>query len=163
MAISENRRGLLGSLLSRALHTYFRFTRGLTVGVRAVVRSEDGKFLLVRHTYTPGWFFPGGGVERGEACEDALSRELLQETGFKLSGKPSLKGIYLNNGVSRRDHVVVYVCSIENQSSGKPLSLEIAEMGFFGVEELPSDTDPGTALRIKEIVECREPRQDWWG
>lgn len=161
IAISDHKRGILGILLRRLLHTYFRITRGLTVGVRAVVRTEEGKFLLVRHTYTPGWFFPGGGVERGESCEDALSRELLQETGFKLSGTPTFRGVYFNNGVSRRDHVLLYVCRVEDHSSGNPSSLEIAEMGFFDINALPHDTDPGTVLRIKEIVEGAEPRKVW--
>ena len=60
----ETKRGFARALFSRALHTYFLLTRGLTIGVRAIVRTEDDKFLLVRHTYTPGWHFPGGGVEK---------------------------------------------------------------------------------------------------
>jgi 8-oxo-dGTP pyrophosphatase MutT (NUDIX family) len=66
-------RSLAPTLLSRILHTYFLMSRGLTIGVRAIVRSDDGKFLLVRHTYIPGWHFPGGGVEKGETAERALS------------------------------------------------------------------------------------------
>ena len=63
-------------LFSSMLHTYFLMCRGLILGVRAIVRSDDGKFLLVRHTYTPGWHFPGGGVEKGQTIEKALSNEL---------------------------------------------------------------------------------------
>ena len=58
----------------------------MTLGVRAVVRSPNGEFLLVRHTYTPGWHFPGGGSELGQAAEAALADELTQETGLCVSG-----------------------------------------------------------------------------
>ena len=58
---------------SAILHIYFRIRRGMTLGVRAVVRSPNGEFLLVRHTYPPGWHFPGGGIEVGQAAEEALA------------------------------------------------------------------------------------------
>ena len=45
------------------LHLFLTAVRKrLTVGVRAVLVDGD-KVLLVKHTYTPGWQFPGGGVE----------------------------------------------------------------------------------------------------
>ncbi|MEM9842987.1 MAG: NUDIX domain-containing protein, partial [Pseudomonadota bacterium] len=37
----------------------------MTLGVRAIVENAEGQVLLVRHTYTPGLYLPGGGVERG--------------------------------------------------------------------------------------------------
>lgn len=105
---SGKTRGLARDLFSRALHTYFLMRRGLTLGVRAIVRSDEGKFLLVRHTYTPGWHFPGGGIETGQAVDKALSDELSQETGLRLTGKPILQGVFYNKGVSRRDHVLLF-------------------------------------------------------
>ena len=110
------RRGFFGTLFSRTLHTYFLMARGLTLGVRAIVRSDEGKFLLVRHTYTPGWHFPGGGVEKGETTVSALENELLQETGLRLDGTPVFHGVFHNNGVSRRDHVLVYVCNVNGSA-----------------------------------------------
>ena len=61
----------------------------MTLGVRAVVRSPKGEFLLVRHTYTPGWHFPSSGVEVGQATEEALFDELAQETGLAHLGRGS--------------------------------------------------------------------------
>ena len=51
-------------LLRRAFHFYWRFARGMTLGVRAACFNADGQIFLVRHTYVPGWYMPGGGVER---------------------------------------------------------------------------------------------------
>ena len=157
----ETKRGIARALFSRALHTYFLLTRGLTIGVRAIVRTEDDKFLLVRHTYTPGWHFPGGGVEKGEATQRALINELRQETGLELIGKPILHGVFHNNGVSKRDHVLAYLCDVNGSASKKPKSMEIAEIGYFGLDDLPEGTDPGTVRRMREISEQHEPSTTW--
>lgn len=46
--------------------------------------------LLMVHTDTGDYKFPGGGVESGESLEDALAREILEETGHKVVDKVSL-------------------------------------------------------------------------
>lgn len=153
--------GLVRVLFSRILHTYFLIRRGITLGVRAIVRSNDGKFLLVRHTYTPGWHFPGGGVEKGQTSEQALCDELQQETGLHIVGKPIMHGLFYNKNVSKRDHVIVYHCDVRGRLDAKPKSMEIAEIVYFSFEDLPLETDPGTARRIREIVFGDEKTDVW--
>ncbi len=52
-----------------------------TVG--ALVFNDAGKMLLVRtNKWSNLWGIPGGKIDWGEACEDALRRELLEETGL---------------------------------------------------------------------------------
>lgn len=158
---TEKKPGTVSALFSHTLHTYFLIRRGLTVGVRAIVRSDDDKFLLVRHTYTPGWYFPGGGVEKGQTTEQALSKELRQETGLRLVGKPVIHGVFHNNSISKRDHVLAYICDVQGSLDVKPKSMEIAETGYFPFKYLPPDTDPGTVRRIQEII-CGVERIDSW-
>ena len=152
---------LLRVLFGRALHAYFLTRRGLTLGVRAIVRSNDGKFLLVRHTYTPGWHFPGGGVEKGQTAEQALWTELQQETSLKIIEKPTIYGLFYNNNVSNRDHVLAYHCKVQRGLEARPSSMEIAEVGYFSFEDLPLDTDPGTVRRIRELVFKDEKTEVW--
>jgi 8-oxo-dGTP pyrophosphatase MutT (NUDIX family) len=123
----------------------------LTVGVRAVL-LDGRRVLLVKHTYTPGWQFPGGGVEPGETAETAAGRETLEETGYVVDGRPELLGFYLNRiAGGRRDHVAVYVWrSFRSQHEFAP-NLEIAECRWFDVDELPADVGKGTARRLAEI------------
>src|SRR4030095_10655478 len=54
------------------------------VGVKVIVKSENGNILLVKPTYKPTWQFPGGGLEVGESPKQAAIRELVEETGLKL-------------------------------------------------------------------------------
>src|SRR5579871_6186411 len=81
----------------------------MTLGVRGVVVAPDESVLLVRHGYVAGWHFPGGGVEVGETCEEALRRELEEEARIAIDGPPELHGLYFNPKPSRRDHIAVYV------------------------------------------------------
>ena len=117
--------------------------------------------MLVRHTYTPGWHFPGGGIEVGQAAEEALADELAQETGLCVSGAAQLHGIFFNRCVSARDHVVVYLCDAIGELPIKPPSLEISELGYFAPECLPADVDPGTAQRIREIAFGQPISREW--
>lgn len=55
-----------------------------TVG--ALIDDGAGKFLMIRtHKWGDRWGIPGGKIERGEGSEDALRREVLEETGLELS------------------------------------------------------------------------------
>jgi 8-oxo-dGTP pyrophosphatase MutT (NUDIX family) len=95
--------------LRGVFHLYWRFARGMTLGVRAVVLDSDNRVFLVEHSYIAGWHLPGGGVEVGESFREALGRELLEEGRIEVTGEPVLLGIFFNSHVSRRDHVAVYV------------------------------------------------------
>ncbi len=149
------------STVSRAvLHPWFRLRRGLTLGVRVAVRDSDGRFLLVRHTYAPGWLFPGGGVERGETAEDAARRELIEETGIIASGPLSLFGLYANDDNFPGDHIALYVLQRFEQTKAQG-GLEIAETGFFGPEMLPAGTTGGTVRRLEEVAGIRPVAARW--
>ena len=62
-------------------------TDGILVGVGAVIWDAAGRVLLIRRTKPPGtgqWSLPGGKVERGESLEQALRREVWEETGLEV-------------------------------------------------------------------------------
>ena len=48
--------------LRRVFHLYWRFARGMTLGVRGVVLDSENRVFLVKHTYVSGWQLPGGVV-----------------------------------------------------------------------------------------------------
>jgi 8-oxo-dGTP pyrophosphatase MutT (NUDIX family) len=147
--------------LRRALHLYWRFARGMTLGVRAVVLDSDSRVFLVKHSYVVGWHLPGGGVEVGETLRDALRRELAEEGRIELSGEPALHGIFFNSHVSRRDHVAVYLVRHFRQDRLPEPNHEIIACGFFEAGALPADTTQGTRLRISEVLDGRTPIVTW--
>ncbi|HZH11352.1 MAG TPA: NUDIX domain-containing protein [Microvirga sp.] len=143
------------------LHTYWRFARGMTLGVRAVVLDGENRVFLIRHTYVPGWHLPGGGVETGETALDALARELREEACIALQEPPSLAGVFFNRRISRRDHVLVYVIRRFTVLSEKKPDREIAEAGFFPLDSLPEGTTAATRRRLAEILEGQPPSSTW--
>jgi ADP-ribose pyrophosphatase YjhB (NUDIX family) len=142
-------------------HLYWRFARGMTLGVRGVVLDSQNRVFLVRHSYVAGWHLPGGGVEVGETFRDALTRELAEEGRIELLGEPALHGIFLNSHVSRRDHVAVYLIRQFRQDRPPEPNREIVATGFFEVAALPAETTQGTRLRISEVLEDRAPIATW--
>lgn len=157
----EKPRSLVQRLLTRLLHIYFRFARGMTFGVRAVVLNDRGEVFLIRHTYVPGWHFPGGGVEVGETAELSLERELSEEAGIVSTERPALHGLFFNRRISRRDHVAVYILREFRVERVKQPDREIAEAGFFPVDRLPEGTTPATRRRLAEIASGRPPATEW--
>jgi ADP-ribose pyrophosphatase YjhB (NUDIX family) len=148
-------------VLRRVFHLYWRFARGMTLGVRAVVLDGDNRVFLVKHSYVTGWHLPGGGVEVGETFRDALRRELAEEGRIELSGEPVLHGLFFNSHVSRRDHVAVYLVRHFRQDRLPEPNREIIACGFFAAGALPADTTQGTRLRILEVLEGRAPMVTW--
>ena len=148
-------------LPQRLFLTLMRFRRGMTLGVRAVVLDANNRVFLVRHGYTPGWHFPGGGVEIGETILAALIRELEEEGGIVLDGAPELFGMYLGSESSARDHVALFVCRAWREVRERRPTFEIIESGFFARHELPADTTDRTRERLEEVLDGVPPFANW--
>jgi 8-oxo-dGTP pyrophosphatase MutT (NUDIX family) len=148
-------------LLRRIFHFYWRFVRGMTLGVRAVVLDADNRVFLVKHSYVSGWYLPGGGVDVGETLDGAMRRELKEEGDIDVMGEVALHGIFLNSHVSRRDHVAVYIVRHYRQDRLPEPNREIVECGFFAATELPEGTTLGTRLRIAEVLDGKLQIATW--
>lgn len=137
-----------------------RATRGMTLGVRGVATDDEGRVLLVRHTYLNGWWLPGGGVDRGETCQDAVVREMREETGLIATAPPRLISVHSNERFFRGDHVLVF--AIDAFELGDRTSHgEIAETGWFAPEGLPADAHRATRARVAEIFGGAVPDPRW--
>ncbi len=148
-------------IVRKAMQKYWRWQRGLTLGARGLVIGGEGSILLVRHTYTPGWLFPGGGVESGETIEQSLIRELDEEAGIAPGAAPELFGVYANHAVFPGDHVALFIVRDWRRLRDTAPNAEIAAAGFFARDALPEGTTAGTRRRLAEVLDGA-PRQPHW-
>jgi ADP-ribose pyrophosphatase YjhB (NUDIX family) len=151
MALDELRRRF-EPLIRRVFHFYWRFARGITLGVRALVIDGQNRVFLVEHSYVRGWHLPGGGVEPGESVYAALARELREEGNIEIVGRPALHGVFHNPRGSPRDHIVLFVVREFRQDTPPKPGAEIIAHGFFDVNALPPDATRGTRARIAEVI-----------
>lgn len=145
----------------RALHVYWRFRRGMTLGVRALVIDGQDRVFLVKHSYVDGWHLPGGGFEVGETLLASLARELKEEGNIEITGTPVLHGVYFNARISRRDHVALYVVRDFYQEAPHSPTTEIIATGFFSLDALPPDTTRGSRARIAEVLHGAPASERW--
>jgi 8-oxo-dGTP pyrophosphatase MutT (NUDIX family) len=145
----------------RVFQSWFRFNRSLTLGVRGVVVDGQGRVLLVRHTYTPGWHFPGGGVEKGETAVLSMQRELAEEAGIIADAAAlELVSIHANHAFFPNDHVLLYRISAWTQGEATSRG-EIAETRFVDPLDPPEGVSPGTLRRLAELF-AGAPRSTSW-
>jgi ADP-ribose pyrophosphatase YjhB (NUDIX family) len=147
--------------LTKVLRPFWRMRRGLTLGAQGVVIDGNENVLLVRHSYRPGWFFPGGGVDWNETIETALARELEEEVGVTLTEPAQLHGIFANFASFPGDHIAVFVVRHGQRRGDYRKYGEIAETGMFGRGDLPGAIDLGTRARLGEIFD-RSPIPALW-
>ena len=108
--------------------------RPKTFGVKILIENE-GKFLMVRNSYGIGhWTFPGGGIKRGEAPENAAVREAQEEIEIKIN--PIFLGQYFSTRYYTRDTVYGF-CAKTNNFDFKIDDGEITEAKWFSISEIP--------------------------
>ncbi len=133
----------------------------MTLGVRAIALDANGRVFLVRHTYAPGFYLPGGGVERNETALASVERELWEEGRIALDEPPRLMGFFHNPQHSRRDHVALYLANNVRQTAVRKPDWEIAEGGFYRIDALPEETTASTRARLDEFLNGATPGSIW--
>ncbi|MCK6539671.1 MAG: NUDIX domain-containing protein [Anaerolineales bacterium] len=112
----------------------------------AVIFDADGEVLLVKSTYQRfhPWGLPGGSLDYGESPEDAVLREVHEETGLTVAIE---KLLFVKTWMPDRVGLY-YICRITD-GEFQP-SDEVSEFGYFALENLP-DVRPIDVELIQQI------------
>lgn len=103
------------------------------VGVTGLGIDDKGQVLLARHRFgAPQWRFLGGFLHPRERVEDALAREILEETGLVVEVGPILEVV-----TGYRWERVELVFAYRVTSGSVALTAEVAELRGFPATELP--------------------------
>ena len=120
------------------------------IGAAALILAENGRVLLVRHTYGPlTRELPGGASEPGESVVETALRELREETGLQAVAE-SLTGIYWNP--ERDAHHFVFRCRPFDDREPAPSSNEVSDCGFWLPDDLPRPISDFTVRRIQDAL-----------
>ena len=114
----------------------------LQVGVKVIIRNSTGLYLfLERRDILPGhdktsWDIPGGRIEPNEALDDALRREVREELGVELVGKPQLMNAQDIFVPTKNFHVVRLTYIVDIESIDVTLSDEHIDYKWLTIEEV---------------------------
>lgn len=115
------------------------------VGVVAVARTKDGRWLLIRRADVGKWALPGGTLEWGETLRSTVARELSEEAGVERCEIGRVVGVYSRPDRDPRFHAVTVVveCTIDAPVREPSNPLEITEARLFLKSELPGSLAMG--------------------
>lgn len=146
------------SLRRRLVRTVFTFLHGFRLalwkvtgppgaGVHAIPVTGEGKVVLVRLTYAPGWRVPGGGLKRGEPAEQAMLRELREEIGMLSHG--AIERLADEPGAAEEPVHPSAFFIVRDVVYRPRRSLEVEEVGEFDPSRLPADTARWTVRLVE--------------
>ncbi len=116
------------------------------LAVSAVI-FDQGKVLLAHRRDIDWWNLPGGGMEPGETVDEALMREVLEETGLQVEIE-RLVGVY--SKPQKNEVVLTFQCNVVG---GTPRETEETRACcYFAPGNLPSNTLPKHRQRIEDAL-----------
>ena|SRR5579864_771856 len=116
------------------------------IAVSALLFDEQRVLLALRRDID-WWNLPGGGMELGETVEEAVKREVLEETGLEVEVE-QLVGVY--SKPQKQEVVLTFLC---RQVGGMLMETEESrECRYFMPDDLPVNTLPKHRQRIQDAL-----------
>jgi len=109
-----------------------------TLTVDAIIKVNDDKIVLVKRKNPPykGWWaLPGGIVEYGETVEEAVKREVCEETGLEIEIE-KLVNVYSDPKRDPRGHFIS-ICFLCRKTGGTlRAATDAANVSTFSLKEV---------------------------
>jgi 8-oxo-dGTP diphosphatase len=121
------------------------------IGVFALIFDDAGRVLLARRRDIDWWNLPGGGMEAGETVDEAIRREVREETGLEVAVE-RLVGVY--SKPQKQEVVLTFRCRVTG--GALMATAESRECRYFPPEALPVNTLPKHRQRIEDALLNRE-------
>jgi len=131
---------------SKLRNLYWRVVRPVRIGISAIIENDACEVFLVKHSYEKGWCCVSGGVERGESFEEALRREVAEETSLTVNSTKLLQIVYRR---LRGAHVHGALYHVRASGQFKIDGTEIIEGKWFSRADLPPDLEPISAIILQ--------------
>lgn len=129
---------------------------------------RDGKVLLVRRGIEPYkgcWDIPGGFMESNETPEQAVAREMLEETGLKIFNLRyliALPDTYGKHGVGEEPEYTLNIYFLATAEPGTAIaSDDVIAAQWFAPDELPSDNEIAF-VHSPKVIQLLRTRRDIW-
>lgn len=115
---------------------------------------KDGQILLAKRTIEPFldfWCLPGGRMDVGETCEEAVAREMIEETCLKCEIM-KLLGVYSRPGRDPRGHTVTVAYLLKPVGGELKGNFESSELKFFDLDKIPTNLGFDNQAIIREAI-----------
>ncbi|MGM0875486.1 MAG: NUDIX domain-containing protein [Bacillota bacterium] len=124
------------------------------LAVSGIVRNENNDWLVVKKKYgglKGKWSFPAGFVEQGETIDEAVVREVQEETGIvgRVEGVIGIRSGVIKDVIS--DNMIIFTLNAESDSIIVQID-ELEEAAFIHPKTLLHD--PNSSLLIKNFAEA---------
>lgn len=139
---------VLGAL-HRLLKLVWFVRRPRTFGAHALALTPDGKVILVRLRYAPGWRLPGGGRAEDEDPRDAVLRELREEIGLVSHGEVQLAAELEEQPDFKHDLAALLV--VRDVRYQPRRSWEVEQVIEAPLDALPAGLSPRAAVWIEAL------------